>query len=105
MKKGDKILILCLAAVCVLTAAIWLFQSRDTGTEVIVSQDNEVIYKLSLFENKTVKLDHNTVEIKNGEVRVISADCKNQICVKHKAISKKGESIVCLPNKVIVGIE
>ena len=32
------------------------------------------------------------------------ADCPDQICVRHKAISKSGESIVCLPHKVVVEI-
>lgn len=105
MKKGDKILILSVSLVCIIAVAVWLFLRSDTGTAVTVSQDNEVIYTLSLFENKTVKLEHNTVEIKNGKVKVTWADCKNQICVEHRAISKKGESIICLPNKVIVEIE
>ena len=33
-----------------------------------------------------------------------SADCPDQICVRQKAISKEGESIICLPNKVVVSI-
>ena len=32
------------------------------------------------------------------------ATCKNKICVNTGKISKKGESIVCLPNKTIVEI-
>ena len=34
-----------------------------------------------------------------------SADCPDQICVHQRAISKNGESIICLPNKVVVSIE
>ena len=34
-----------------------------------------------------------------------SADCPDHLCVKQKAISKEGESIICLPNKVIVEVD
>ena len=42
--------------------------------------------------------------IKDGEAYMQEADCPNQICVHHSPISHKGESIVCLPNRVIIEI-
>ncbi len=105
MKKGDKILALFLCTLCLALALLGFALFRNTGTVVKISQDNKMLYTLSLFENKTVHLKHNTVEIKNGSVDVIWADCKNQICVNHKKISKKGEGIICLPNRVTVEIE
>ena len=35
---------------------------------------------------------------------MIEADCPDLICVHHKPISRQGESIVCLPHKVIVEV-
>ena len=32
------------------------------------------------------------------------ADCPDQICVNHRAISRDEESIICLPNQTIVTI-
>ena len=64
-----------------------------------------MLYELPLSEDKKVELAGNTIEIKNGKADITAATCKNQICVKHKKIEKKGESIVCLPNKVIVEIK
>jgi hypothetical protein len=32
------------------------------------------------------------------------ADCPDKLCVHQKAISATGETIVCLPNKVVVEI-
>lgn len=43
--------------------------------------------------------------IKDGEANMQEADCPNQICVHHSPISHKGETIVCLPNRVIVEIK
>ena len=42
--------------------------------------------------------------IKDGEVYMQEADCPNQICVHHAPISHKGETIVCLPNRIIIEI-
>ena len=42
--------------------------------------------------------------IKDGEAYMQEADCPNQICVHHSPVSHKGETIVCLPNRVIIEI-
>lgn len=104
LKKGDIIIILSVLLLA-LVSSLLIFTRPKTGTTVTVRENNELIYKGSLFENKVIRLDGNTVEIKNGKVSVTQADCKNQICVNHKAITEKGESIICLPNKVIAEIE
>ncbi len=43
-----------------------------------------------------------TVQTKNGAVRVEESTCKNKICVHTGWISKDGQSIVCVPNRVII---
>ena len=62
----------------------------------------------SLSEDKTIAVKRgnklNVIRIKHGYVTMSEASCENQVCVKHKAISKTGESIICLPNKVVVSI-
>ena len=60
---------------------------------------------LSGKDDSTHYTYYNIVTIKGGSVTVSSASCKNQVCVKHGSISKSGESIVCLPNRLIVTIE
>ena len=104
LKKGD-ILIISSILTLSLVSSVLIFTHPRTETTVTVKENNELVYKGSLFENKVIKLDGNTVEIKDGKVSVTAADCKNQICVNHKAITEKGESIICLPNKVIAEIE
>jgi len=42
--------------------------------------------------------------IKDGKADMISAECPDHICVHHAPISHKGETIVCLPNRVVVEI-
>ena len=47
----------------------------------------------------------NTVQIKDGKVFMKKADCPDKICVHHKGIRSNGETIICLPHKVIVTIQ
>lgn len=93
------------AVLAVLIASIVMLTQKKGGT-VEVYVDGKPAYSYSLEENRTftVSCDDgvNVIEIKDGKVRVIDADCNNRACVKSKAISKKGEQIVCLPHKLIV---
>ncbi len=38
-------------------------------------------------------------------IRMISSPCPDKICIKQGWINKKGESIVCLPNRVVLRLE
>lgn len=92
----------------VLIASIVMLTAKKGGTvEVYVA--GKLTYSYALDKNRTFEVDcdngKNVVEIKDGKVSVIDADCNNRVCVKSKAISKKGEQIVCLPHKLIVVIK
>jgi hypothetical protein len=45
-----------------------------------------------------------TVLIEDGRARVLSAPCRQQICVRAGSISRSGEMIVCVPNEIIVSV-
>lgn len=61
----------------------------------------------SYKEEFTIKteLGTNIVKIENGEADIIDADCPDKLCVKDGSISKPGEILVCLPNKLVVEIK
>ena len=113
---------MAILVVCGLTATAVIGMSHSGGDTVMIRSDGKLFAKYSLFEDRTIDVpapgstksesdpDHpytkyNTVVIQGGKVSVTEATCKNQVCVKHKDISRSGESIVCLPNKLIVRIE
>ena len=109
VKKGDIILI----AAAFITAAI-LFLCLNTfngnrGDYVQIEVGGETAEMLSLdadtlYDIKTENGITNTLEISNGKAKMIYADCPDKICVNHKSISKNGEAIICLPNKVVVTV-
>ena len=47
---------------------------------------------------------YNLFSITDGVVRMEAADCSDQICVHHNAISAEKESIICLPHKVVITV-
>lgn len=100
--KNDIILFCAIAIVSL--ALVFLFSLLPQGKTVVISVDNKEYGSYSIFEDKTIKLDGNTVIINNGTVKMQGADCPKKICVHHTAISKKGESIICLPHKTIVEV-
>lgn len=104
MKKGDFVIIFAVVLVFILSF-VMMFLFSEQGSRVVIKQNNQVVYNESIHKDATFDTGKNTVVIKDNTVYIDSADCKNQICVKTGKISKKGENIVCLPNKVIVEIK
>jgi hypothetical protein len=48
---------------------------------------------------------NNRLVIKDSEADILSADCPDKVCVHERKIRYAGETLVCLPNKVVVEIE
>mgnify|MGYP000047909493 FL=1 len=100
------------AVILAAAAAVFFFQvkNRTSGTVyAIVEQDSKELMRLPLSEPGEYRISdgdsYNVIEIAEGGVRMKEADCPDQICVNHLAISRDGESIICLPNKVVIAIE
>lgn len=108
-RKGDLIAAAVIAVVCVaLFLGLYVFNS-NTGSYVQIEKNGSVIATLPLDEDTVYNIETNskitnTVEIKDGEASVTYADCPDQICVNHAPVSLAGESIICLPNEVVVSV-
>lgn len=108
IKKKRNSVFLFIGFVLLAMALMVLFRTRiqEKGATAVVTVDGEERYRCSLFMEKEIVIDDtNTLVIKEGKADMIAADCPDQICVKHTPISKAGETIICLPNKVVVTIE
>lgn len=108
--KADIILFFVLIAAGLAATAVLAISGNSTGDKVVIESGGELYATYSLLEDRTIVVSatgsgENTVEIRDGEVAVTGGSCKNQVCVKHGAISHSGESIICLPNRLVVRIE
>ena len=104
--KADLILILLILAGC---AVFLFFQHRSgRGTMVRISVDNEVAAELPLNKNTvyTIANDYgtNTLRIENRQAYVTDADCPDRICEQMGPVSRPGETIVCLPHRLIIEV-
>ena len=107
MKKADIILII---SVLLLAGAIALglgaFGREGELVRVEVNGKPYTVMSLDLDASLEIKTEHGTnlLVIKDGRAEISDADCPDKICVKHRSISKTGESIICLPHRVVVTI-
>ena len=106
--KQHKNDILLLLAVLVLAGGFWLVRAltRQAGAVAEVTVDGEVVMTLPLSEDTTVILGEgtNTLVIQDGTVRVTEASCPDHVCMDRGAVRYDGETIVCLPNKVVITV-
>lgn len=107
IKKADIVLFVVLVLAGL--ALSWL-SVRDTGAarQAVVTVNGQPYgtYDLSRDQEITIRQnDHtNKITIKDGQVQMSYSDCKNQVCVNDGKISRTSQSIVCLPNRVMVEI-
>lgn len=110
MKKGDKLIILIIALIALIIFAITMRTAYDADNKVAsITVDQKPYMTLPMNTDTTVAIINeygsNTIEIKDGSVKVISADCPDKICVHTKAAQKVGDIIVCLPHRIIITVE
>lgn len=105
MRKNDWILVAVILVLAEIGFLILTSFGRQTAGIVKVTVDGELFGTYSLKKEHEIEInDTNRLIIKDGQVDMIEADCPDQICVDHKTISRNKETIVCLPNKVVVEI-
>lgn len=106
-KRNDLILITALVLI-VLSALLVLFLLREEGGTVRITKDGELWGEYSLSEDRTVEIvgedGYNRLIIEDGEAYMEYASCPDGICVSHRPVKFDGESIICLPNRVVVEI-
>lgn len=104
MRKNDYLLA---AVICLAAAVFWAVQAWNGGNAATVSVkvNGREYGNYSLYEDREIKIeDTNLLVIRDQKAYMKWADCKDQLCVHQKAIDAGGESIICLPNEVVVTI-
>lgn len=109
MKKADWILIGMLFVVMVVSFFVFMLrpQSKNAVVSVFLDGSEYARYELQIDNIYVIqtKYGKNEITIHDGSVYVSSSDCLEQVCVHHKKIHLAGETIVCLPHKLVVTIE
>ena len=105
LTRCDKLLIVGLLVVALLCLGIVRYRAGRTDT-VVVQVDGEEVIRASLAEDRRFWVDgplHRTeIEIKDKRVRVVDSPCEKKICVRTGWIDKPYQTIVCVPNRVVI---
>lgn len=114
IKKWDIVIIIILIAIAFIPTMVFsVISKRDyNGTYAEITVNGKVFKEIPLTNHKgedkiPIKTDKgiNIISIKDNEVSIIEADCPDKICIKPGYISKVGDSLVCLPHRVMVEIK
>ena len=108
MKRADWILI---AAIAAAAAGLfgWNLLNRQAGAEAIVAVDGREIARYDLSDDREEMIETvsgwNRLVIRDGTVEVTEADCPDQVCVREGKIRWRGQTIVCLPHRLVVTVD
>ncbi len=110
MRKGDLLVLVVTMLIGISFIYNYFFQDQELGNIAVLEIDGEVVEKFSLDgEIKQYRVEtaagFNTLAFEDGKVRVIEADCPDRLCVNFGWAQQVGQTIVCLPHKVIIRIE
>lgn len=118
IKKWDLIIIILLILFSFLPVSIFSYQqAKETEASsryvAVITVDKKVVKEIEIsshtgtqrFEIISQDSDINVIEVKDSQVRMKSANCADQVCVRTRAISKPGQTIICLPHKIVVEIK
>ncbi len=107
MKIGDIFIILLALAVCVYS--VIAVRNGTRGDTILTIESPEGKWKYPLDKDGTYDIPGengvSVISIKNGEAFFVESECPNKTCVMTPPISKGGEWIGCLPNRVFIRIE
>lgn len=107
-KKNDILLCAVLLAAAGITWIIFNNVHGGNGAYAVVTVDGNEYARLPLSKDTRLVIEtengKNTLVIEDGKAYMSEADCPDLICVRHKAVYYNGESIVCLPHRVVVKI-
>lgn len=110
MKRGD-VVILILALLLCAAPLLMLLPAPSAPTRAVVRQNGAVLCTLSLeadAEKEILSPDgpgFNLVRVQSGTVCIADADCLDRTCVRMGAISRAGETLVCLPHRLTITLE
>ncbi|MFD1486199.1 NusG domain II-containing protein [Lacticaseibacillus baoqingensis] len=119
IRPFDYIIVIALLAASFIPYAFFAHaQARTNATSprtvytAVVTHDGQTVYHIRLTGHRgTTKFryhdghDWNEIVTTDDHIQIASADCPDQVCVRKGQIAKPGQTIVCLPHKLLIEIK
>lgn len=110
MNKSDIKLIIIIILIAIIVLFMIAILNNDSSKKALVYYDNDLVLTIDLSDNEQ---EEYVVDGYNGPVKIIVSDGKIKVeeedsplhlCSKQGFIEQTYETIVCLPNKIIIKI-
>lgn len=104
--------LLFIAAILLAAGLAFLFfrpQPSESLSRAEISVDGKAVMELDLSEDQILTVDgagggYNRIQVRDGAVSVLEASCPDKVCVHTGTVRYPGETIVCLPNRMIITV-
>ena len=107
MKKLDYLALALILRVGIGSLLVFTLGREPGSRALIVTREGE--WEVSLSQNRTIRMEtgegYNLVEIMDGGIRVLEADCRDQLCVHQGEARDAGQTIVCLPHELVIRVQ
>jgi len=114
LRPWDGIIVVILILLSFAPVLVFSLNRTTSSTqEAVLSVDGKELKTFDLSDNSqsyTYRYedkdgDYNLIEVKGNRIRIKEANCGDQICVRRGWIDESGETIVCLPHKLLIEIK
>ncbi|GAA0114616.1 NusG domain II-containing protein [Clostridium senegalense] len=115
IKKLDIIIIVILFFISFIPYLVFYVNNSGAISEqvyAVVTSDGKVFKEIRLdnhvgeeeFKLET-KNGYNIIKVMDNKIGIIDSDCKDKVCKQVGYIHRVGETVVCLPHKVVIEIK
>lgn len=102
--RGADVCILC--AVLALAALLFGIDASPKGAVgAVIYRDGAVVRRIALDEVEepyTLSVGGCTLLVRRGSISFVEADCADRLCVRRGELTRAGDCMACVPNRVTV---
>jgi len=101
------ILVLLFSGFLIFRTTLDRVRQSGQAAKAVIYQDSRMLESVDLDKDSLFSILNGKMQIKvkDGKIRVVDADCPQHLCVNMGWIQYSGQSIVCVPNKILIEIK
>lgn len=110
IQLNRKELIIILILLIIAISGYLLSRINDQGSQVQIEIAQKLYGNYDLSKEQEIQIIDEkgdlilTCVIKNNSINVVTSNCPDKICIDEGSIGHTGQTIVCLPNQVVIRI-
>ena len=109
MNPSDRKVILFFLLLFFIFLLLFSLKKEPSNKEALVYFKNELVLTIDLSQNDFYKTKGTQgdilLEVKDFQIRVVEENSPKHLCSKQGFIDKSYETIVCLPNEIVIKIK